>query len=76
MAFPEVLKMEETNVVGLNSAGQKPAQSCRNEIEQAIDDVKRTEFSKWFRKEWYKAGARNRWPEQRLATWRSWKKRR
>ena len=68
--------MEETNVVGLNSAGQKPAQSCRDEIERAVDNVKRTELGKWFRREWYKAGARGRWSQQRLAAWCSWGKKR
>ena len=28
----------------------------RNEIQRAIDSVKRTKLDKWFRREWYRAG--------------------
>ena len=31
------------------------------EIERAINNAKRTEWDKWFRREWYKVAARRRW---------------
>ena len=56
-------------------------QQNRDEIERAIDNAKRSAWDKWFRKEWYKAGARrkgsrkrhNRWvlqPTGRCPAWR------
>ena len=39
------------------------------EIERAIKNAKRTEFDKWFRKEWYKAGARRKWTRKRHNRW-------
>jgi len=32
----------------------------REEIERAIDNVKRTAWDKWFRRQWYRARARRR----------------
>ena len=46
-----------------------------DEIEHAIDNVKRTGFDKWMRREWHKAGARERWSEGRKAKWTDWKER-
>ena len=42
------------------------------EIENAIDRVKRTKFDKWMRTEWHKAGARERWTAGRKAGWVRW----
>ena len=42
----------------------------QNEIEHAIDNVKRTKLDRWMRREWHKAGARKRWSEGRKAGWR------
>ena len=39
------------------------------EIERAIKNAKRTGFDKWFRKEWYKAGARRKWSKKRHNRW-------
>ena len=50
--------------------GRPPFESrwiWEREIERAIKNVKRTGFDKWFRKEWYKAGARRKWPNNRWA---------
>jgi len=33
----------------------------RDEIERAIDNIKRSAWDKWFRCEWYRAGARRKW---------------
>ena len=41
----------------------------QDEIERAIDNVKRTKLGKWMRAEWHKAGARDRWSEGRKARW-------
>ena len=42
----------------------------RQEIERAIDNAARNAWDKWFRKEWYKAGARRRWGQERRQRWR------
>jgi len=47
-----------------------------DEIERAIDSIKRTKFDKWMRREWHKAAARERWSEGRKARWMEWKRRR
>ena len=39
------------------------------EIERAIKNAKRTGFDKWFRREWYKAGARRDWPNKQNNRW-------
>ena len=41
-----------------------------DEIEHAIDNVKRTNLDKWTRREWHKAGARDHWSEGRKAEWK------
>ena len=40
-----------------------PTEKVCEEIERAIDSVRRTPWDRWFRKEWYRAGARRRRPE-------------
>ena len=47
-----------------------------DEIEHAIDNVKRTKFDKWMRREWHKAAARERWSEGRKAKRMEWNSRR
>ena len=47
----------------------------REEIEHAIDNVKRTNLAKWMRREWHKAGARDHWPGNRKVRWMEWKRR-
>ena len=47
-----------------------------DEIEQAIDNVKRTKLDKRMREEWHKAAARDRWTGRRKAKWMAWKRRR
>ena len=39
------------------------------QIERAIDNLKRSDWDKWFRKEWYKAGARRMWPAKQHNRW-------
>ena len=45
-----------------------------DEIERAIDSVKRTNLRRWMRKEWHKAAARDHWSEGRKARWMEWKR--
>ena len=33
----------------------------RDEIEHAIDGIKRTKLDRWTRRQWHKAAARSRW---------------
>ena len=33
------------------------------EIERGVSNIKRSDWDKWFRCEWYKAGARRKWPQ-------------
>ena len=47
--------------------------ACREEIETAIDRVKRTKLDRWMRKEWHKASARDQWSESRKAKWDDWR---
>ncbi|MFC1805385.1 hypothetical protein ACFL09_00195 [Planctomycetota bacterium] len=47
----------------------------KDEIERAIDNVKRTKLDKWMRKAWHKAGARERWTASRKAKWVEWRSR-
>ena len=35
-----------------------------HQIERAIDNVKRLAWDKWFRKQWYRAGAMRKWPRR------------
>ena len=62
-------------------AGQITAQAWREEIEHAVDNVKRSAWDKHFRKRWHIAAARRRrergragarpWPRKRAAHSRS-----
>ena len=47
-----------------------------DEIERAIDNVKRNKLDKWMRAKWHKAAARRCWSEGRKAKWTDWKGRR
>jgi hypothetical protein len=44
------------------------------EIEHAIDNVKRTKSDKWMRREWHKAAARERWSEGRKSERVQWER--
>jgi len=48
----------------------------RDEIERAVDNVKRTEWDKWMRREWHKADSRRQWSADRKARWLDWRERR
>ncbi|MBL7223577.1 MAG: hypothetical protein ISS72_06980 [Candidatus Brocadiae bacterium] len=48
--------------------------ACQEEIEHAIDNVGRTKLDRWMRRQWHKAGARDRWSEGRKAKWVEWKR--
>ena len=50
------------------------AAASREEIEHAIDSVKRSRLDRWMRTEWHKAGARNRWSRGRKVRWMKWKR--
>jgi hypothetical protein len=64
------------DVVSMNaneSMKQANAEPWRNEIEHAIDNVKRTQQDKWLRREWYRAAARRNWTPERKAKWTDWR---
>jgi len=67
--FLKVLKMDVT---------QQLKQSARaawaEEIERAIDNVKRSAWDKQFRREWHKADSRRRWSASRTAKWTDWRR--
>ena len=65
------VQVMEMDVKGAAAEGARAA--WRGEIEHAIDNVKRTKFDKWMRREWHKATARDRWSEGRRAKWVRWK---
>ena len=44
-------------------AAKAVTEAWHEEIERAIDNVKRTKWDTWMRKEWHKATARERWSE-------------
>ena len=54
-----------------------PEQAARaawaEEIERAVDNVKRTESDKWMRREWHKAASRRQWTAGRTARWADWR---
>lgn len=35
-----------------------PSAEMREEVERAIDNARRTPWDKWFRRQWYRAGAK------------------
>lgn len=57
-------------------AAREAKAAWAGEIEHAIDNVKRTKFDRWMRKEWHKADARSHWSEGRKIGWASWRRRR
>ncbi|MFC1806272.1 hypothetical protein ACFL09_04745 [Planctomycetota bacterium] len=57
-------------------AARETKAAWAHEIEHAIDNVKRTRFDKWMRREWHKAAARDHWPEGEKARWVGWRSRR
>ena len=54
--------------------GRSTVASWQGEIEEAIDNVKRTNLGRWMRREWHKAAARDRWTARRKAKWLEWKR--
>jgi len=55
-------------------ADQAARAAWAEEIERAIDNVKRNTESKRLRREWYKAESRGRWSADRKARWEDWRK--
>ena len=43
------------------------------EIERAVDNVKRSGWDKQFRREWHKAASRREWSADRRARWEDWR---
>jgi len=41
----------------------------RAEIERAIENAKRPAWDKWFRRQWYRAGAMRKWPRRQAGRW-------
>jgi hypothetical protein len=66
----EVVNMELKEL-----AGKATMATWQDEIEHAIDSVKRSRLDRWMRTEWHKAGARNRWSKGRKVRWMEWKMR-
>ena len=65
-----VIKMDVTHY-----AEQAARAAWAEEIERAIDNVKRTEWDKWMRREWHKADSRRQWSAGRQARWEEWRER-
>ena len=60
-------------------AAQSVMETWRREIEQAVDVAKgsakpRTELDDWYRRQWYMAEAREKWPAWRKAKWNAWRR--
>jgi len=73
--FPEsrftVVMMNTTQYLGRSAMA-----AWAEEIERAIDKVKRTQRDKRFKREWHKADARRQWSADRQARWEDWRARR
>jgi len=68
----QVIKMDAGQVA------QMVVGSWKAEIETAIDRVKqprRSGLDNWFRREWRKAAAVSRWPEERQTRYWEWRQR-
>lgn len=68
----EVIGMDACRVEGSNEAMADAAlarlrDEHRQEIERAIDNVKRTALDRWFRREFYRVAARRKWSPRRRA---------
>jgi hypothetical protein len=57
-------------------AEQTARAAWAEEIERAVENVKRTEWDKWMRREWHKAASRRQWSADRKARWENWRERR
>ena len=66
----EVVEMEMKEL-----AGKSMMATWQDEIERAVDNVKRTQWDKRMRTEFHKAAARNLWSRGRKARWMEWKRR-
>ena len=40
-----------------------------HQIERAVDNAKRSDWDKWFRKQWYRAAAMRKWPRRQYNRW-------
>jgi len=54
LVFPELMDMELTH------QSSSRAERHREEIENAIDNAKRSKEDKWWRRQWYRAAGRRR----------------
>jgi len=69
--LPRVMKMDVTHQL------ERAAKAAwAEEIERAIDNVKRSAWDKRFRREWHKADSRRQWSADRKARWADWRERR
>ena len=68
------MRVKRMDMRGIRAEGARAAWA--DEIEHAIDRVKRTRLDKWMRREWHKAAARDRWTARRKARWAERKGRR
>ena len=66
-----VIKMDVTH-----HAKQAARAAWAEEIDRAVENVKRTERDKWMRREWHKADSRRKWTADRKARWLDWRERR
>jgi hypothetical protein len=66
-----VIKMEPAH-----HAEQAVRAGWAEEIDRAVDNVKRTQADKWMRREWHKADSRRQWSADRKARWLEWRERR
>ena len=56
-------------------AGKAMMATWQDEIEGAVNNVKRTGLDKWLRTEFHRAAARDRWSRGRKVRWKEWKRR-
>ena len=66
--FLKVIEMDVTH------HGEQATQAAwTEEIDRAVDSVKRTAEDKWMRREWHKADSRRQWSADRTARWLDWR---
>jgi len=70
-SFFMVIKMDVTQCLE-----QAARAEWAEEIDRAVDNVKRTEWDKWMRREWHKADSRRQWSADRKARWADRRERR
>ncbi len=57
-------------------AEQAARAAWAEEIERAVDNLKRNRWDQWMRREFHKAAARSKWSADRKARWEEWRERR